>query len=136
MRVLLFAFDGNRQANPHHPNNHIRNSVVYTGTHDTNTIRGWFEREAKARQKKCLYEYTDKKITASSVHRELIRLAMNSVADLVIIPMQDILGLGVESRMNHPGTVRNNWTWRMKASQITSRKAQKLAKMTEITDRS
>ena len=136
MRVLLFAFDGDSPANTHHPNNHTRNSIVYTGTHDTNTIRGWFEREAKARQKKCLSEYTVKKIIADSVHWELIRLAMSSVADLVIIPMQDILGLGAESRMNHPGTVKNNWTWRVKASQVTFRKAQKLAKMTEIAGRS
>lgn len=135
MRVLLFAFDGDSSKNPHYPRNHIRNSVVYTGTHDTNTVRGWFDREAKAQQKRRLYEYIGKKITAAESPRELMHLAMSSVADLVIVPMQDVLGLGVEGRMNHPATVRNNWIWRLRSSQITSAKSQELACLTKDSGR-
>jgi len=136
MKVLLFAFDGDSLKNPHYPRNHIRNSVVYTGTHDTNTIRGWFDREARAQQKTRLYEYIGKKITAAAAPRELVRLAMSSVADLVIVPMQDVLGLGVEGRMNHPATVRNNWIWRLRSAQIISEKIQELASLTKDSGRS
>ena len=136
MRVLLFAFDGDSLKNPHYPRNHIRNSVVYTGTHDTNTVRGWFDREARAQQKTRLYEYIGKKITAAAAPRELVRLAMSSVADLVIVPMQDVLGLGIEGRMNRPATVRNNWIWRLQSFQITSRKIQELASLTKDSGRS
>lgn len=135
MRVLLFAFDGDSLRNPHHPCNHTRNSVVYTGTHDTNTVRGWFDREAGTQQKAYLYKCLGREIAAAAVPAELARLAMNSVAELVIIPMQDVLGLGAEARMNRPGTTKNNWTWRLRSDQITPDKIQKLSSLTQDSRR-
>ena len=136
MRVLLFAFDGNSLSNPHYPCNHLRDSVVYTGTHDTNTIRGWFDQEAGTEQKAGLYGCLGKEIAPAAAPGELVRLAVNSVAELVIIPMQDVLGLGAGARMNHPGTTENNWTWRLRSDQIIPDKIQELSSLTECSGRS
>jgi len=132
MKVLLFAFGGEPLDNPYLPHSYRRNSVVYTGTHDNNTIKGWFEKEAKPRQKKELFNYIGHKAPIGQMHWELIRLAMSSVANTVIIPMQDVLGLGWEARMNRPATIKGNWRWRLEPGQITSSIKQKLAKMAEI----
>ena len=136
MRVLLFAFDGNSRSNPHYPCNHVRDSVVYTGTHDTNTVRGWFDQEAGIEQKAGLCECLGQEITPAAAPGELVRLAVNSVADLVIVPMQDVLGLGAGARMNHPGTTKNNWTWRLRSDQIIPDKVQELSNLTECSGRS
>ena len=131
MKVLLFAFGGAPLNNPYLPHSYRRNSVVYTGTHDNNTIKGWFEKEAKPQQKEELFNYVGHKSPISQIHWELIRLAMSSVANTVIIPMQDVLGLGQEARMNRPATVKGNWRWRLEPGQITSSIKRRLAKMTE-----
>jgi len=91
MKVLLFAFDESLPRNAYAPHNHTKNAVVYTGTHDNNTARAWFEMEADEKTKKRLSHYVGKAITAENVHTELIRLAMMSVADAAILPMQDLL---------------------------------------------
>jgi 4-alpha-glucanotransferase len=135
MKVLLFAFDGDAGKSPYLPHHHIRNSVVYTGTHDNNTARGWFEKEARPEQKKRLFDYLGRQVPAGQVHWELIRLAMSSVSNTVIIPMQDILGLGREARMNRPATMKGNWRWRLRPGQITKSVTQKLAKMTQTYGR-
>jgi 4-alpha-glucanotransferase len=135
MKVLQFAFDGDAATNPHCLSNHVKNCVVYTGTHDNNTARGWFEKEARPQQKKRLYKYLGRKVPANLVHWELIRLAMTSVANLAIIPMQDVLGLGSQARMNHPATVEGNWTWRLAPRQITAATIRKLAKLTQTYGR-
>jgi 4-alpha-glucanotransferase len=140
-RVLLFGFGRNPSDKVHFPDNYIKNSVVYTGTHDNNTIRGWFEKEADAEQKKRLFDYLGHKVTTNKIHWELINVAEESVANLVIIPMQDILGLGQEARMNRPGKTKGNWLWRLSAAgetsagQITPQISRKLKRLTQINSR-
>lgn len=109
MKVLQFAWDGN-PANPHKPHNHVKNSVVYTGTHDNNTAVGWFAKEASPKAKREFLTYSS---CRDEINWCFIKLAYMSVADVAIIPMQDILGLGEEARMNKPGAVGGNWRWRL-----------------------
>jgi 4-alpha-glucanotransferase len=114
MTVLQFAFDGDTQ-NPHLPHNHVSNSVVYTGTHDNDTTRGWYERLPEwERDHVRRYLSCDGRDVAS----DMIRAAYGSVAQLAIVPMQDILSLGSEARMNCPGTSIGNWTWRFTWEQV------------------
>ena len=135
MRVLLFAFGEDLPTNPYAPHNHVKNSVVYTGTHDNNTVRGWFEREATPEDKKRLFRYLGREVSAQDVHWEFIRLAMMSVANMVIFPIQDILGLDEKARMNQPAIVEGNWRWRLLPEQLTPALARKLSEMTEIYGR-
>ena len=135
VRVLQFGFDGQSVKNPHCPHNHVENCLVYTGTHDNNTTRGWYEKEATPEQKKRLTEYLGHRVTAKTVREEMIRLAMASVAKVAIIPMQDVLGLGPEARMNRPARTRGNWLWRMRKDQATAALAKDLKKMVEIYGR-
>ena len=130
MKVLLFAFSDDLATNPYVPHNVVKNSVIYTGTHDNNTARGWFEREADTDVKAKLFAYLGRKISANEVHRELTRLAMMSVADLAVIPVQDLLGLGEESRMNRPAGGTGNWEWRLLPRQLTEEDAARLRDMT------
>jgi 4-alpha-glucanotransferase len=142
MKVLQFAFDactcgcagtgGDAASNPYIPHNHIENCVVYTGTHDNNTVRGWFEGEANRTQKKRLFDYLGRKVPASKIHWEFIRLAMSSVAKISIIPMQDILGLAGSARMNRPASRRGNWLWRLQPGQLTPAVSRKLKHLTHI----
>ena len=103
MRVLQFGFDGNLAKNPHFPANHRKNTITYTGTHDNNTAAGWFAKDANAEQKKILFACLGRKVSTHQINWELIKLAMSSVANLAIIPVQDCLGLGESARMNRPG---------------------------------
>ena len=134
-RVLLFAFGKTSPASPHCPPNYVRNSVVYTGTHDNNTIRGWFESEADADQKKKLFDFLGGKVPVSRLHWQLIRLAMSSVCDTVIVPMQDILGLGESARMNRPATIKGNWQWRLSPTALKPSIAANLKKLTKTFGR-
>lgn len=113
MKVLLFAFGEDNPMHPYLPHNFHPNCVVYTGTHDNNTVKGWYKNEATSEEKERLYNYLGHRVSDSEVHWELIRLAMNSVANLSIIPMQDILGLGQKARMNRPAIKQGNWRWRL-----------------------
>ncbi|MFQ6035639.1 MAG: 4-alpha-glucanotransferase [Sedimentisphaerales bacterium] len=135
MRVLQFGFDGDANKNPHILHNHIENCVVYTGTHDNNTARGWFSKEAEPEQKKRLFDYLGRKVSAKEIHLILIRLAFSSVARIAIIPMQDILGLGEKARMNRPGTIKGNWRWRLQPGQLTATVARRLKDLTQIYGR-
>ena len=118
MDVLLFAFDGTLD-NPHLPVNHKKNSLVGTGTHDTNTVVGWFQDETTREQRETLERYVGRQVTADNVSELLVSMAAESVADLCIIPMQDIIGLGGEARMNDPSTPRGNWKWRALPFQLS-----------------
>ncbi len=118
MRVLLFAFGEGLPKNPYAPHNNIKNCVIYTGTHDNNTAKGWFEHEAKPEDRQRLSKYVGHEVTAEIVSWELVRMAMMSVADTAILPMQDILGLGEEARMNQPSTIEGNYRWRMLPEQM------------------
>ncbi len=135
-KVLLFSFDEDNPAHPYLPHNFVRNCVVYTGTHDNNTVRGWYENEASARAKERVAEYLGHDAySAADIHRAFVRLAMFSVADTVIIPMQDVLGLGAKGRMNTPGTTQNNWTWRVLPAQLDRDRAGWFGRLTEISAR-
>ncbi len=135
MKVLLFAFGEDNPRHPYLPHNFQSNCVVYTGTHDNNTVKGWYKNEAASKEKERLYNYLGHKVSDSEVHWELIRLAMNSVANLSIIPMQDILGLGQKARMNRPAIKQGNWRWRFSKEQLTPLITQRLLKITETYGR-
>jgi len=111
MRILQFAFDGHAD-NPYLPHNYAPNTVVYTGTHDNNTTRGWFEALPED-QKRNVWNYLKRPAgNSDEVAWELIDLAWFSSAALAIAPLQDLLNLGAEARMNLPGSVEGNWRWR------------------------
>jgi 4-alpha-glucanotransferase len=135
MKVLLFAFGEDHPLHPYLPHTYERHTVVYTGTHDNNTIRGWFEKEAKQADKERLSRYLGRAVQAQDIPWELIRLAMMSVANLAIIPMQDILSLGAEARMNQPGTGHGNWEWQLVPGQLTPALTEKLRTMTQTYGR-
>jgi 4-alpha-glucanotransferase len=144
MRVIQFGFGGPRSClrqedagakNPHFPKNHIKNSVVYTGTHDNNTAVGWFTKEATKKQKSKLFDYIGHKTQPNTINWDFIQMAMGSPADLAIIPVQDILGLGEEARMNRPAASKGNWVWRLKPGQLTPQISKKLATLTETFGR-
>lgn len=136
MKVLLFAFDSNTATGPYIPHNVAENSIIYTGTHDNNTARGWFENEATTETKGRLFEYLGREVAADVLPWEMIRLAMMSRANTAIFPMQDLLCLGSDARMNTPGTARGNWRWRLSFEQLGELHRRKLTKMTEIYGRS
>lgn len=135
MRVLLFAFTDDPSKSPHAPHNLKRNCILYTGTHDNATTRGWFESDAAPEEKEKLIQYMGREIPAEQLPCELIRLAMMSVADTVIFPMQDILSLGGKFRMNRPGTDEGNWRWQMEKDPIDPFVTRNLADMTRIYGR-
>jgi 4-alpha-glucanotransferase len=135
MRVLLFAFDDYSKHNPHRPENYPKNSVVYTGTHDNNTVRGWFEKDASWHAKENVCHHFHGPLSVQAVSWEFVREVMKSEANTAIVPMQDVLGLGDEARINRPSTVANNWQWRMKPNAIRDSLAKKLAALTKATHR-
>jgi 4-alpha-glucanotransferase len=135
MRVLLFAFTGDPSGSPHAPHNLKKNCILYTGTHDNAPVRGWLESEAAMVEKRRLFRYIGQEISADQVSPVLIRLAMMSVADTVMFPLQDILGLGTESRMNRPGTGTGNWRWQLEKDQISPLVTENLGDMTEVYGR-
>jgi 4-alpha-glucanotransferase len=136
MRVLQFAFGGNLPESPHIPHNIERDCVLYTGTHDNNTSRGWYEQDAGHDEKKEFCRYIGRRVAPDEVHREMVRLALMSVADRVIIPLQDVIGLGAEGRMNFPGTATGNWVWRALPSQVDGDAADRLAALCALYGRS
>ncbi|MBW6501781.1 MAG: malto-oligosyltrehalose synthase [Bacteroidales bacterium] len=126
MRVLQFAFGTDSANSVHILHNHTENSIVYTGTHDNNTIRGWFVDEAGPLNRKNLNNYSGKKAGSSDCHWLLIRLAYSSVAKIAIIPMQDILGLDLTARMNTPSVEAGNWVWRLGGKDLNTTIEKKL----------
>ena len=135
MRVLLFAFDSLGGSDHHTPHNYVARDYAYTGTHDNNTIRGWFEKEAGRKEKERLFAYLGFRVRRENVHEALIRLAMMSVAGTSVIPMQDVLGLGNEARMNVPGGKGSYWRWRLLPGQINGRLERRLLEMTRTYGR-
>lgn len=135
MKVLLFAFGEDLPNNPYAPHNHVRNCIIYTGTHDNNTIAGWYKNELGTEDRNRVCEYIGRDISDKTVHWEIIRLAMMSVADMAIVPMQDILGLGEKARMNLPASPKGNWEWRLKKDQLSQALIKKLTDITKIYGR-
>jgi len=135
IKVLQFAFGKASDTNGHWLHNHADNFIVCTGTHDNNTSRGWFEEDATDMQRHHLSAYCGRKVSARSVAWDLIRLAFTSVARVAMVPMQDLLNLGSEARMNHPAQNKGNWQWRMKPKSATGKLAERLRELTQLTGR-
>ena len=131
MKILQFAFDGTSD-NFYLPHNHETNSVVYTGTHDNDTTLGWFN-SLNDHEKYRVYEYLG--FSKVAMPWELVGVALGSVANLAIIPMQDILELGSEHRMNIPGTSDGNWKWRFEWSQLSNEQAGRLGHLVRLFGR-
>jgi 4-alpha-glucanotransferase len=113
----------------------VRNAIVYTGTHDNNTTLGWYQQEANRADHKRLEEYNGTSLREKDVHFVLGRMAYSSIADIAILPMQDVLGLGEQSRMNTPGSTDGNWLWRVKEAQLSKKLEKLLRSWTEIYNR-
>lgn len=143
MKVLQMAFSSDPKAREYLPHNHVRNCVVYTATHDQNTTVGWFTVEPGTQttqtprevhqERRYALQYTGK--DGAEINWDFIRLALGSVALVAIFPMQDILGLGAESRMNLPGTTEGNWEWRFNRDDVTPRVAHRLRELTAVYER-
>ena len=134
MKILQFAF-GKGMERRFLPHNITPNSVVFTGSHDNDTTRAYFEKEKEA--KNDIYSHAQKYLDyyGDDVVQKLIKIAYASVADIVIIPMQDVLNLGGESRMNFPGKLGGNWTWRFTWEQVPGYLADTYKEMAELYER-
>lgn len=133
MKVLQFAFDS-REESDYMPHNYQNHCVVYTGTHDNDSTRSWFTSAPPADVAVAL-EYMGLKDDTDGTW-SFIRMALNSVADLAVIPMPDYLDLGAKARINTPSTVNSeNWSWRMKPGACTKELAQKMARMADLSGR-
>ncbi|OGP94068.1 MAG: 4-alpha-glucanotransferase [Deltaproteobacteria bacterium RBG_16_47_11] len=145
MRVLQFAFGNDPLAEEYKPMNYIKNCVAYTGTHDNDTLIGWLyggkghstrrPEEIHKEKRNALAYLGDVKKGRENIHWEFIRLLMMSAANLVISPVQDLLGLGESARMNRPAIFEGNWEWRLKTGQLTPLLRRRLAEMTRIYGR-
>jgi 4-alpha-glucanotransferase len=131
MAVLQFGF-GDEGAHMYLPHR-AAGKVIYTGTHDNDTTVGWFQSGAADHERRNAEAYLG--CCDDGVHWTFIRAAHSSVADLALIPMQDVLGLGSEARMNVPSSDGGNWKWRLEPGQFTPELIAKLAHLAELTDR-
>ena len=131
MKILQFAFGGGSD-NPYLPDHYERNCVVYTGTHDNDTTVGWTH-SISDHERNYAYDYLGN--PSISLHCALIQAALGSVANLAIIPMQDILELGSEARMNTPGTTAGNWKWRFQWHQLSDERAIRFAHLIALFNR-
>ncbi|NPA30224.1 MAG: 4-alpha-glucanotransferase, partial [Epsilonproteobacteria bacterium] len=114
MKIMQFAFEGDAD-NPYLPHNYTDRCVVYTGTHDNDTTAGWYDSLDEAIQKKvCRYLDCSKERVVGA----MVRAALASVAKWAVLPMQDLLELGSEARMNRPGEATGNWRWRMTSNDL------------------
>jgi 4-alpha-glucanotransferase len=135
MRVLQFAFDG-KADNPYLPHNYVPNTVVYTGTHDNATTRGWYE-ALSDEQQRTVWRYLGRsRAAAAEVTPALMHMAWASVAALAIAPLQDLLNLGNEARMNVPGRADGNWRWRSTDEMLSARAFEWLRDLTNLSGRS
>ena len=133
MRVLQFAFGDPSADNPHKPYNFIQNCVAYTGTHDNDTTAGWFSSKQLRNENESALQYLNGNV--DDAVWGFVRLVLSSVADTAIVPMQDVLCLGSEARMNLPATTGNNWRWRMREDQLKPELAKKLRELNRIYGR-
>ena len=135
MSLLMFTFGDDTPYSVHSPHNFRQNTVVYTGTHDNNTVKGWYTKETDKKLRRRINQYLGRKITSLNVTHALICLAYQSVAKLAMVPMQDILGLGRKARMNIPSVETGNWGWRLTKKQIQNKHIKMLRKWTELFGR-
>jgi 4-alpha-glucanotransferase len=132
MRILQFGF-ASRKAHSYLPHNYIQNCVVYTGTHDNNTTQGWWDEEATKAEKAAAKVYLGTK--RKDFVWSMIRAVETSCADVCVVPVQDLLCLPAESRMNMPSRAAGNWTWRCPENALTPEIAARLASLAAATDR-
>ncbi len=135
MKILQFCFHDGIGENHDAPHNHVENAVVFTGTHDNNTTLGWMLEDAGDQGRRVLMEYLGREIPPADVPWALVRLALMSVARLAVFPMQDVLGLGSEARMNMPSQAKGNWCWRCQPEAFTPALAAKLKALNGIYGR-
>jgi 4-alpha-glucanotransferase len=131
MRVLQFGFDGD-SANPHLPHQHEPDNVVYTGTHDNDTTVGWYATlpETSRDQVRRYLARADHEVPDA-----MMRAALASVAVLAVLPAQDLLKLGSEARLNRPGTVTGNWSWRLPSQALTPELAARYRELNQLHNR-
>ncbi|HEV7349566.1 malto-oligosyltrehalose synthase [Telluribacter sp.] len=134
MKVIQFAFDESMPQSIFIPHNFTPNFVAYTGTHDNNTILGWYNQEGKE-DKKRMDKYLGRVLERDEIAPAMCRMAFASVAKIAIIPLQDLLGLDEKSRMNYPGEGEGNWLWRLKPGQLTKEAEKQLLEWTRIYNR-
>lgn len=134
MKVLQFAFDA-RESSNYLPHTYPENCVVYTGTHDNDTTRGWYRAVGKYARDFAKEYMCKPRLDEDSLAGDFICLAMGSVADLCVVPMQDYLGLGSEARINIPSTLGGNWVWRMKNGQFDEETAAEIYRVTKLYGR-
>jgi 4-alpha-glucanotransferase len=142
MRILQFAFSSD-PTNHDLPHNYHQNVVVYTGTHDNDTTGGWFSsvagdgstrtEEQVERERAFCLKYLNTE--GREIHWDFIRAVLSSVADTAVVPLQDLLGLGNEARMNLPNSTEGNWSWRFEAGALTDELAGRLKDLTELYGR-
>jgi len=135
MKVLQFAFGGGIATSLHIPHNYEKNFLVYTGTHDNNTTRGWFMNDADEEVRLSLERYVGRGISSAEVSMVMARLAYASVANIVILPIQDVLNLDGTARMNRPASVSDNWGWRLLPGQLNEVAEENLKNWTRLYNR-
>ncbi|MGN6566838.1 MAG: 4-alpha-glucanotransferase, partial [Flavipsychrobacter sp.] len=135
MKLLQFAWGDNMPTAVDAPHNYPINCVVYTGTHDNNTTKGWFKTEMKPADKKRLSAYSGINVTKGNIDTVLPRIAYASVAETAILPIQDLLGLDEKSRINTPGSSKNNWLWRLPKNALSEKLEQKLLQWISMYNR-
>lgn len=135
MKVLQFAFEENMSQSEYIPHRYEPNFIVYTGTHDNNTIRGWFRQGIDSDTKDRLESYVGVSLNEENVYSVMARLAYSSVAKTAILPIQDVLNLDENSKMNSPGSQSGNWLWRLTPGQITKESEDFLKRLTILFDR-
>lgn len=135
MKILQFAFGPGIGENPDAPHNHEEHCVVYTGTHDNNTTLGWWMDETTPQDRERLRRYTGRFDEINEPSWLMIQVALASVARTAIVPMQDLLGLGRECRMNTPGLAAGNWTWRCTREQLESGVLQRFGELATLFGR-
>ncbi len=133
MKIVQFAFGD--EWSKHVPHLYDANCLVYSGTHDNNTVRGWYEDESSQQERQTLARYLGRAPSAEDVHMAVVRLAMQSVANTSVFPMQDVLGLGASHRMNTPATLEGNWQWRLLPSEMDRQRLSWFKEMTVFFDR-
>jgi 4-alpha-glucanotransferase len=135
MAVLQWGFSGGRR-NPHAPANHRERQVVYTGTHDNTTVADWWDTVATPdERRRADAAAAGHGIDDPEPHWRMVRLAHASVAELAVVPMQDLLGTGADTRMNAPGTEDGNWAWRMDRRAASDALAERLRTVTRDAGR-
>jgi 4-alpha-glucanotransferase len=144
MAILQFAFGNDPQGPSFRPHNYVRNLVAYTGTHDNDTTLGWWNSVGTLDSIRTPEDVLKEHVFARTylgyaddepINWAMIRTVLASIADTAIIPLQDVLGLGAEARMNLPGTSRGNWRWRFQTGVLSSELAKRLRELNEAYDR-